>query len=870
VEEYMISLGELLGLLPNYIWGIGVVAAVVVLTSFVWKSVTRALFMHRLKGVAQSPDKLQSVLLRHYGKADYVNMASTLETAARNWPEADLVRLTGADEVWIKRLAQRPSKRWVERVLEFASEKGMFTVFLSALKHPKAAEVFRIWLSENDDLLALRKVALSGKGESFDGRKAMALFQDRLDQVREMVGDPQWASRYMALKVLLYDDEDERSKRALWEAFHDSHSLVRRTVLEEFEPAGQEEIDRLHDELVRLLTNDFTYEVRAAAKRRLTREYPDREQIKYKNLTKIQKLHLVQQLDQSSHEDRDFAVSVLEGKDEELSLNAARFLETVGALRQMLLSVDFSDRKALERNRTLLGHAAAVNQIGFLEALPAAKLPASWLIAADLLSKKGPERLIQPLVEKAGTLDTGAAPEFREVFEAVFQCACRRGSEEAARYVAEYLIENRSNVYKAAFILGTLNGRFSSVYVPALMKLLKDPEFQELEELYSALIKFDSSFYLDELLDIISADRDEYSHQVRISAFQVLGRLKLPYCLQTILEHLPILPLEQAREFARYLADYNGQEFAQRAQAIFEGEDGKVRAALIAAVPETENKEFLKPIRESLNDADPNVRSAAAYALLEYGDSRSTKQVREMLRDPVPSVRSDVARALGTYGNDASLKHFEELCNDENEVQSVKLAAIQGLTASQQEKAVDILVGYLKAGAASDLEEEIINGLSRKVEVKELSRLVSHMKDAEHEVRDKLVQAFIRMGYDSEAVMVELLREDIASLRPYITSVLEETGFIDHTIRRLSHRDPQIRRDAAELLSLIGTIAAFRGIVLAARDPDEQVRVRVTKALERLNTKEGNEILQQLKEDPDPKIRKYTLWALERIKVKNS
>lgn len=865
----MTSLRELISLTPDYVWGSAVVIGTIIIVSLIWRGISRSIFMHRLKKTVASPEQVQSLFLRHYGQADLVSMASALEAAARRWPDADLVHLTGADEVWIKRLAQRPNKRWVGRVLEFASEKGMFTVFLSALKHQKAAEVFRAWLSANDDLLALRRVALSGKGESFDGRKARALLQERLDQVREMVGDPQWASRYMALKVLLYD-EDERSKRALWEAFHDPHSLVRRTVVEEFRPGGQEGLDNLHDELVRLLTNDFTYEVRAAAKRRLTREFPDREQIKYKNLTKIQKLHLVQQLDQNSNEDRDFAVAVLEGKDDELSLNAARFLKYAGALTQMFLNVDFSDRKALERNRSLLGHAAAVNQIGFLEALPTAKSPASWLIAADLLSKKGPERLVHRLVEKAGSLDTGAAPELREVFEAAFHCACVRGSEEAARYVAEYLLENRSNTYKSVFILGKLNGDFASVYVPALIKLLKDPEFQELERLYAALIKFDSSFYLDELLDIISADRDEYPHRVRISAFQVVGRLKLSYCLQTILEHLPILPLEQAREFARHLADYNGKDFVQRAQAIFEGEDGKVRAALIAAVPETENKEFLKPIRESLDDADPNVRSSAAYALLEYGDSRSIKQVREMLRDPVESVRSDVARALGKYGNDASLKHFEELCGDENEVHAVKLAAIQGLTASQQEKAVDILVGYLKAGVTPELEEEIIHGLSRKNASKELARLVSSLKDAEHDVRDKLVLAFTRMGYDSEAVMVELLREDIASLRPHITSVLEETGFIDHTIRRLSHRDPQIRRDAAELLSLIGTVAAFRGIVLASRDPDEQVRVRVAKALERLNTKEGKEILQQLKEDPDSKIRKYTLWALERLKVKNS
>ncbi|MDZ7794794.1 MAG: HEAT repeat domain-containing protein [Spirochaetia bacterium] len=859
---------EQINKLPDYAVGVALVVAAVLIGFVIWKGVSRSLAMRRLRQVAEAPEKVEDLFTRYYGASDLVKMAPTLEHAATRHPGVDLIRLTGADEVWIKRLAERPNKRWAERVLEFAQEKGLFTVFLSALRRPKCAEIFKKWLSGHDDLLALRKVALSGKGEDFDGKQACEMLKDRLDQIREMMGDPLWPSRYMALKVLLYDD-DERSRRALWEAFHDPHSLVRRSVVEEVKPEDEEGKEQLYTQLLRLLTDDFIFEVRVAAKQRLTNEFPDRKHIQFEKLTKVQQLHVVEQLDPTSNEDRDFAVSVLEEKDDELSLSAARFLNDAGVLKQLFLNVDFSDRTALERSRALLERAAAVNQIEFLDALPSAESPASWLIAAGLLSKQGPEKMAQTLVEKAGGLDISTAPEQREVFEAAFACGCLREGEGPATYIAEFLLKNRYDAYKASFILTQLNGRHAGVYVPILLQLLKDPKFKQLEELYAALIRFDSSFYLDELLDIIAADRDEYEHQVRIAAFQVVGRLKLPYCLQTILEHLPILPLGQAREFARHLADYSGNEFVMRAQGILSGEDGKVRAALIAALPETENKDFVNPIREALGDADPYVRSAATWALLEYGDSRSIKQVRELLRDPVESVRIAVARALGEYGNETTLTYFEELCNDENEVEAVKLAAIKGLAFSKQEKAVDILVGYLKAGVSPRLEEEVYSSLSRKLSQKELMALVSHLKDAEHDMREKLAHVFTRMGYESEAMLVELLREDITSLRPYITSVLEETGFIDHTIRKLSHRDPQIRRDAAELLSLIGTVAAFRGIVLAARDPDEQVRVLVTKALERLNTEGGNEILQQLREDPEPKIRKYTLWALERIKVKN-
>jgi hypothetical protein len=42
----------------------------------------------------------------------------------------------------------------------------------------------------------------------------------------------------------------------------------------------------------------------------------------------------------------------------------------------------------------------------------------------------------------------------------------------------------------------------------------------------------------------------------------------------------------------------------------------------------------------------------------------------------------------------------------------------------------------------------------------------------------------------------------------------------------------------------------------------------VSKALERLATSEGEEILHSLQEDPERRIRKYTAWALERIKAK--
>jgi HEAT repeat protein len=67
------------------------------------------------------------------------------------------------------------------------------------------------------------------------------------------------------------------------------------------------------------------------------------------------------------------------------------------------------------------------------------------------------------------------------------------------------------------------------------------------------------------------------------------------------------------------------------------------------------------------------------------------------------------------------------------------------------------------------------------------------------------------------------------------------------------------------MLSLLDTLPAFRGLVLAAKDPDQEVRVCVVSALEKLSSSESRDILENLKNDPDNRVRKYTHWALERL-----
>jgi HEAT repeat protein len=452
---------------------------------------------------------------------------------------------------------------------------------------------------------------------------------------------------------------------------------------------------------------------------------------------------------------------------------------------------------------------------------------------------------------------------YRTTLEAIYQ----RGNDEALKVLDRELVKRRDDEELIELILSYIPDRSDAFSLSTLLMFLKDPESKAKDAVRAALRRMQVALILPELLNIIKADRSVFPHVVRIQVLLLMGELEMPYCLQTILENLPIIPIQEGRDFAQILAKYPKDLFVNKAEKLLETPDAKIRSALIACLPSTGIRDFLTSIRKSLNDADPDVRIASIWAIVEYNDTRTLNQAFMLLRDPVERVRVEASKALGIMGSDDSLDKLEEILDDENEIIMVKEAVITGLGSSKSMKSIDILTNHLEK--ENGLLEKTVEALSGKTDKKEITRLIENFKDGSPRARDKLKESFKGMREVGEGILVELLRENIASLNPFIAEILDGTGFVEATIRKLSHRDPVIRKEAAEILSMVGTQSAFRGMVLAAKDPNEEVRVQVIKALEKLETKEGKTILEALESDPDRKIRKYTHWALERIKAKS-
>lgn len=788
---------------------------------------------------------------------------STMIESVAGTTNPKVVRLTGIDRLWVDELRRTRSERAFRRVLDLAPDTGLFACFAVALERPKLAGELKKRLAEGEDFLAMRKIGLSGPGEPFDGAAARQFFAERLDEIREMTGDPEWPVRFFAVKIMLNDDDD-RSIRGVWDALQDARGLVRRTVIEEMNPRDKR--DRFFDALKSLFLDDPIYEVREAARNRMRKEFPERYHFDLGELTSVQAGHVLELLEPGRSEDENLAIEALLSEDMEKRLPAALYLQNVGTLPRHFGNATFSDRVALDRSATLLQNSASVGIAEFLEDAAGKDKPASIYLALRVLRTAGPRRHVAPIAQNAfRRLD--ATPESRELYEAALAAIRDRGDDDAVEVLAKELMSRRGDEPLAALILEYVPPRSADRVVPVLLQLLHSDEFGARRSLRAALTRFPIEQVLPDLINLVSAPRGTYPHSVRITALQAMGDFERPYLLQLVLENLSILPTEEAKEFAQTLAAYSGDLFDERVEMLLQSADASIRSAIIASLPGTGKQAFLKQIRAGLSDADPEVRIASVWALVQFDDTRSLNQAQDRLRDPVERVRVQTARALGANGSDTVLKSFSGLLSDENEVDVVKQAAIIGLGESENINAVDILFDELEE--RSDFDEEAIAALARKRSAASLKRMIELMKDASPKAREKLSSALTRMGEDAEDAVTELLEQDIASLRPYVVEVLDAIGFVEATIRKLSHRDPEVRRRSAKLLSYISTVSAFRGIVLAARDPDQEVRVQVTRAIESLNTAGGTEILEKLKNDPEKRVRKYTMWALQRIESKS-
>jgi len=873
-------LNSLLGInIPAWAYAAVGAALILLVVFLVWLIRTR-IFKSRLKKIVQAEDSgLAEEALKDfeqkYPPERLMRYSRRMERYSRQMGP-QVVRDTGLAGKWVQKLSDSalPSTADLRRVLLYCPETNVFKAFIAASSHPRLRDFFFKWVKDMGEEKVIRLLGETCRGEEFDpafcaaeatasapeATASASLLETQGPLLRELTSEPEWYTRYFAYKMLLLD-KDELTQKVLEEGLMDPHPLSRKILANSFTSDKEKTWNVLWDKLI----HDPVYEVRETARKRISKEFADVYSLNDKDLSAEETARILEQHDPVSQEDRTFAMTALENDDKELRYHAAAFLDKYGLLSSYLAKNTLDDPNTIEQSVTLLQKALEVNVSGFLRNYESGD-GAPLLTAARLLSGSGgtPEDICY-LEEKVFAFfrDRKPDPSIVEIYKKTLEAVVSNGNVKALELLAEELSARETDPDFLEYLLPVIPKKAESLFSPILFRFLENTAFPDRERLVQLLGSFSADIVLPNVFRILDGSRAEYPHMVRVSALKIMGHLKLPFCLQRILESLPTFIPDEAEVFAGLIADHPRDMFEEKAGMLLASPDAKIRASLITILPVIKNDSFSKEIKASLKDVDPDVRVAAIKALLGFGEIRLLNQETSMLHDPVERVRVATAEVIAKHGNAAAMEILKKTTTDENETDTVKISVIAGLGQSTSAEGIPILVNVLDS--SDEFREYAVKALALRTSKRDITKLIEIFKDAEPQLREKLIPVFKAQGKEAEPHILEILKDEVASLKPYLVKILEETGFVDRVKRRLSDRNVEIRREAAQTLSLLDTLPAFRGLVLAAKDPDQEVRVAVVKALEKLKSSQSQEMLEELKKDPDNRIRKYTFWALERL-----
>lgn len=852
--------------IPVWVYIAAPVALVLLALFILWFVKTR-IFKFRLRKIVKTQDEMEiddaiRKFQRRYPVKKLIRYSRRMERYSRQMGPR-VVQETGLADKWVQKLTVSvlPTAKDLRRVLLYCPASYLFKAFIAASQYPRLQKIFTSWMQSEGEEKVIRLLAESCRGENFNPTFGRSFLENNGNLLRELTSEPEWYTRYFAYKILLLDKET-LTERSLEAGLLDPHSLVRKILTENFSFEDDKNWNILWEKLI----HDPVFEVREAARKRIAKEFVDRYNPKDANLNEVETARVLELLDPGCQEDKTFAMTSLDSDNKSLRYPAAVFLEKCGVLSSLIAKNTLEDSGTIANSVSLLRKALEVNVSGFLRNYPSGD-GAPLLVAARLLAETnfGTSENICYLEDKvfAFFANKKLDPSIIEIYKKTLEAAVNNGNKEVLEILEGELSRRERDKAFLELLLPQISNKAESQFAGLLFLFHRNTTFPAREELIKLLGSFNPSIILPKMFQILNGSRDDSPHIVRISALKILANLRLPFCLQRILESLPTLTSEETNEFARLIADYPQDMFEEKARALLESPDARIRASLITILPITKNETFLKQIRSSLKDVDPDVRVAAIKALLGFGEIKLLNQETSMLRDPVERVRITTAEVIAKHGNASAMEILKNIITDANETDVVKISVITGLGQASDADSVKILVDALDS--LDEFRACAEKALAMRVSKRDITQLVEIFKDAEPQLREKLIPVFKAQGRKAEPQILEILKDEVTSFKPYLVKILEETGYVDEAKRRLSNRSVEERREAAHLLSLMETLSSFRGLVLAAKDPDQEVRVCVVKALEKLKSNHSREILEKLKEDPDSRIRKYTYWALERL-----
>ncbi len=257
------------------------------------------------------------------------------------------------------------------------------------------------------------------------------------------------------------------------------------------------------------------------------------------------------------------------------------------------------------------------------------------------------------------------------------------------------------------------------------------------------------------------------------------------------------------------------------------------RVRALETLARIEPREAMDIVREVLeSDRDPLVLEAAARVLPEVGTPRDAPLLAGLLGSTDEQRRDAAMDALERLGGRAAVEVLEAYAAG---VTSPEVTIALGEKVARMGGSLDLLASMVSHGEPS-IRASAAAALARTGRVEAIEVLAPLLQDAYPSVRHEATVAMEALGW----VPVGYVRQWQTGAVDYWTvpSDWGATGAFDQAnlmIRGLGHRDPIMRRAAADMLGRLGAEGASGPLEeLLASEPDPTVRLAAARSLVKL------------------------------------
>lgn len=292
----------------------------------------------------------------------------------------------------------------------------------------------------------------------------------------------------------------------------------------------------------------------------------------------------------------------------------------------------------------------------------------------------------------------------------------------------------------------------------------------------------------------------------------------------------------------------------------------------LAVWPKAPPPEVISELLKAVDDENPRVRGEAIYAVGVIGDDLTAEQEAALIKaldHYDPAVREGAARVAGRLEIEGASEALIKTLNDSRT--EVRLAAMSGLGALREERAVTALTEQLEFYKRGEGGWAALDALAQIAHPSSRPLFLERLTDRDPNLRRAAAEGLGRLGDPSGLSAIEpILNNETSNVaRAALTFAAQKLGrnVVPRLVEFLTDRRTALQ--AQGYLFELGP-AIERELLPSLQEPDEGIRAAVAEVLGELGGEASLAALQARLTDRDKEVVAAATRAIERIRMRQS